>query len=122
MIRGEVNANQEAILNLQLHGPAGQMHQVEVVIDTGFNGFLILPPAVVAKLGLVPLTRGRAILANGREDVFTIYEVMVVWGDRLVAVEVGALEAALVGMSLLYGHELRIQVLEGGHVIVEALS
>ena len=97
------------------------MQEIEAVIDTGFSGFLILPPAVVATLGLIPLTRGRAVLANGREDVFAIYEVTAVWDGEPLTVEVGALEATLVGMSLLYGQELCMHVVEEGQVSIAAL-
>ena len=121
MILGKVNANREATLWLQVRGPAGQVQEIEAVIDTGFNGFLILPPAVVATLGLIPLTRGRAVLANGREDVFAIYEVTVVWDGQPLTVEAGALEATLVGMSLLYGQELRMYVVEEGQVSIAGL-
>lgn len=121
MILGKVNANREATLWLQVRGPAGQVQEIEAVIDTGFNGFLLLPSEVVAILGLVPLTHGRAVLANGREDVFAIYEVTVVWDGQPLIVEAGGLEATLVGMSLLYGKELRMHVVEGGHVSIAEL-
>lgn len=119
MITGRVNVDREAVIRLQVHGPAGQRQEVEAVIDTGFNGFLVLPSTTISALGLTLLTRGRAILADGREEVFGIYEATVIWDGRPFVVEVGAIEAALVGMSLLYGHELRIHVSEGGHVAIE---
>ena len=45
MIEGKVNADYEAVIALALHGQAGQARELEVVIDTGYNGFLSLPPA-----------------------------------------------------------------------------
>ena len=53
MIEGVVNSAYEAVIPLSLQGPAGQAQQVEAVIDTGFTGFLTLPPSLVAELGLV---------------------------------------------------------------------
>ena len=76
---------------------------------------------MVATLGLIPLTRGRAVLANGREDVFAIYEVTVVRDGQPLTVEVGALEATLVGMSLFYGQELCMHVVDEGQVGIVAL-
>ena len=45
MIEGLVNANYEAVITVPVRGPEGQARQVEAVVDTGFNRFLILPPA-----------------------------------------------------------------------------
>ena len=52
MIEGVVNAAYEAVVTLPVQGPAGQSREVEAVIDTGFNRFLTLPPALVAELDL----------------------------------------------------------------------
>ena len=122
MITGTVNTNREASLLLRVRGPLGQEQEIEAIIDTGFNGFLTLPPVLVAALGLPRLGRGRAVLANGSEELFDIYEATVIWDGHPRTVELDAANtAALVGMSLLYGHDLRIHVVEGGRVTIEAL-
>ena len=64
MIEGVVNAALEAVIALPVSGPAGQTQEVEAVIDTGYSGFLTLPPALVRDLGLPFVTSGRATLAN----------------------------------------------------------
>ena len=50
MITGIVNVDLEAVLRFSVGDAAGHSHDVEAVIDTGFNGFLTLPPALVAAL------------------------------------------------------------------------
>jgi predicted aspartyl protease len=50
MMTGIVNVDLEAVLRLSVRDAAGHSHDVEAVIDTGFNGFLTLPPALVAAL------------------------------------------------------------------------
>ena len=65
MIRGAVNAAYEAVVRLTVQGPSDRSREIEAVIDTGYNGFLTLPKAVVAELGLAYRDRGRAILADG---------------------------------------------------------
>ena len=82
MITGTINADYEAVIRLRVHGPTGHAHEVEAIIDTGFNGFLTLPPALVTALGLTRRSRGRALLANGSEELFDIYGVTVLWDGQ----------------------------------------
>lgn len=118
-----VNPDREAIIRLPVRGPDEREQEIEAVIDTGFNGFLTLPPEVVMALGLAFIGRGRAILANGSEDLFDIHEATVVWGDRTLDVEAEAADAdPLVGTALLYGHDLRIQLVDGGTVTITQLT
>ncbi len=72
MIEGVVNARLEAVLSLSLLGPAGQEREVDVVVDTGFNGYLTLPPELVADLGLPVVGDAEAVLADGSEAVFDV--------------------------------------------------
>ena len=59
MIEGVVNAAYEAVVTLPLRGQTGQGRDIEVVIDTGYNGFLSLPPALVEELGAASPYRPR---------------------------------------------------------------
>lgn len=119
MITGAVNADREATVRLTIRGSEEREQGIEAVVDTGFNGFITLPPAVIALLGLSYIGRRRAILANGSEDLFDLHEATVVWGDQARAVEAEAADTdALVGTALLYGHDLRIHIVEGGVVTI----
>ena len=121
MITGAVNADYEAVIRLRIQGPAGEEDEVEAIIDTGFNGFLTLAPSQVTALGLTRLSRGRALLANGSEGLFDIYGVTVLWDGEPGYVEADAVDTApLVGMSLLAGYDLHIQVADGGQVDIQA--
>ena len=116
-----VNANREPTIPLRVCGPDRQEQEIEAIIDTGFNGFLTLPATVIATLDLPRLGRGRAILADGREAVFDIYETTVIWDGQGRAVEADATgTVALVGMSLLDGHDVWIHAVTGGPVTIEA--
>jgi clan AA aspartic protease len=101
---------------------AGREQTLEAVVDTGFSGSLTLPPAVIARLGLLWRTRGSATLANGSVDQFDIYAATVLWdgAPRNILVEAADTDP-LVGMRLLHRHDLRMQVIEGGTVTIEAL-
>jgi len=121
MITGSVNTDYEAIIRLRVQGPLGHEHEVDAIIDTGFNGFLTLPPLLISELGLTRLSRGRALLANGSEELFDIHGVTVVWDGEQRLVEVDAVNAApLVGMALLDGFDLHIRVADGGHVVIQS--
>ena len=123
MIRGVVTADCEAVIRLVVRSPAGQEQEVEAVVDTGFDGWFSLPPALIAQLELEWRRRRRALLADGSECVFDIYEGTLVWHrkPRRVAVD-EASTAPLVGMALLEGYELNLQVRNSGSVTIKALS
>jgi clan AA aspartic protease len=123
MMTGTVNADLEALLPLTVRHADGRAHDVEVVIDTGFNGFLTLPPALVSVLGLQWLCRQQGQLADGSVQVFDVYVAKVDWHGQSRSVEVEAADTQpLIGMALMQGSELRVQVMPGGSVIIAGLN
>ena len=122
MITGVVNANSQAVVCLAVCGLTGHQQEIEAVIDTGFTGFLTLPPLLIASLGLEWRGREQAILGDGSVRVFDVFVATVLWDGKRRMVEVDAAEIIpLIGMGLIYGHDLRIQTIEGGKVTIEAL-
>ena len=123
MIAGVVNANYEPVISLSVQSPSGQQRDIEAVIDTGFNGYLTLPPALVAELKLPFRIRGAAMLANGTEETFGIYGVTLLWDGQAKYVDADAVgPTPLVGMSLLDRHNLNIDVADGGRVLVQPME
>ncbi len=121
MMTGTVDGHREAIVLLDVSGPAGSA-VVPAVIDTGFSGYLTLPPGLVVTLGLVYVGRGTAILADGSRDEYDVVRGDVAWFGVQRRVTVSAVGTeALVGMSLLDGCELRVEVAVGGAVEVRRL-
>ena len=121
MIEGFVNTNYEPVVSLPVQGPAGQAREIDAVIDTGYNGYLTLPPALVAELGLSVVGDGEATLADGSEAAFDVYGVTALWDGQPRYVETDAVgNTPLVGMSLLDEHDLSIQVRDGGSVVIQA--
>ena len=99
-----------------------RQRQVEAVIDTGFTGYLTLPPSIIAALQLTWLGREQGILADGSVDFFDVYRAAVIWNGQPRAVEIEAVNAEpLVGMTLLERHSLRIDVMRGGTVTINSL-
>jgi clan AA aspartic protease len=120
MIRGQVSADKEAMIPLQLRGAQGQVETIQAVVDTGFTGALALPSAMVARLGM-PFRMMRPYeLGDGNVVDFDIHEATIVWDgqDRPMEALVTA-GGALAGMSSLIGHHLFIDVIDGGEVRIE---
>ena len=121
MIEGVVNAAYEAVVTLPLRGQAGQERDIEVVIDTGYNGFLTLPPSLVEELELPLVGPSRATLANGDVENFYVHDVTVLWDGVARDIEADAMgPTPLAGMLLLDKHNLNIDVECGGRVVIQA--
>jgi clan AA aspartic protease len=121
MITGVVRGN-EARIRLKIRGPHGREQEIEAAIDTGYTASLTLPPALVAGLGLQWQSTDRGTLADGSEFLFDVYEATVVWDRRARRVLVDEAETdPLVGMSLLNGYELKMQVRPRGKVTIKQL-
>jgi clan AA aspartic protease len=122
MITGTVNANRQPLVRLVVRGPSGQEQDIEGLVDTGYNGFITVSPGLAGALGLVRLGRGRATLADGRQELLDIYEGTVLWEGSPRTVEVDAADTVtLLGMALLDGHDLHIRAVIGGSVTISAI-
>ncbi len=122
MISGWVNAFREATIQLPIRDLKGEPKSIEAVIDTGFNGHLTLPPQLIAELGLPFRRNGRAVLGDGRAVTFDIHEAVVLWDGRPRRIPVDAADTdPLLGMGLLQGHELTVQVVQGGIATIRPL-
>ncbi len=122
-IIGTVAEGREALISLNLLGPGGSRARIEAVVDTGFTGHLVLPSVLVGELGL-PLRGSRdSFLADGSVVSLDAYRVGVEWDDRVRVVPALSAEGGpLVGRSLLRGSEIRIEVADGGKVLIRPLT
>lgn len=121
MIEGVVNSAHEAVVTLPIQGQAGQTLEVDVVVDTGFNRFLTLPPTIVTELGLALTGVNRVVLADGSEVNFPSYGATVLWdGETRDVVAYAADTTPLIGMALLDSHSLYVEVEDGGRVVIQA--
>lgn len=117
MITGIINRDFEPIIPLSVYGGDGKIYPKDAIVDTGFNGWLSLPPDLIAQLNLRWKRRGRAILGDGSECIFNIYEAILVWDGELLTIPVDEADSEpLVGMSLMNGYQLVVQVFPGGMV------
>ena len=122
MIRGAVNDRNEIRIDLPVLDGAGYQQVVDAILDSGFNGWLCLPHALITSLQLSWLTEAQVRFGDGRVEWIDYYEVTVVGDgvDRIV--EAHALDGdILIGMALLSGYDLRAGVTVGGEVQIEAI-
>jgi clan AA aspartic protease len=117
MIQGAVNNKFEAVVRLRVRGPSGVESDIDAIVDSGFTSFLTLPAKTVTALGLIQQSGSRAVLADGSVHQVDIYAVEVSWGGSWRTVLVSAIgNESLLGMRMLTGHKLVIEVNPGGPV------
>lgn len=120
---GRVTAELEAAATVHVRSTTGEEAEFEAVVDSGFNGFIGLPGEAISRLNLPFAGSTRVVLGDGSEARLSVYVGVAVLGGRTVDVEVIDSEGgALIGMALLRGCELRIQVAPGGQVFLKPLS
>ena len=84
---------------------------------------MTLPRKMAGALGLDLQGTARAILADGSESFHPVGEAFVWWRGQVRLISVSVMESApLLGMALLHGSELALQVVEGGEVIVREMD
>jgi clan AA aspartic protease len=121
MIVGIVRAR-EPLIRLTIRGFHGRQQEIEAVVDSGYTGWLTLPPTVIGALNLRWRTFGRGILADGSVSSFDVYQAKVVWDGRIRPVFVDEFDATpLVGMALLRGYEYKMHVRARGKVTIKRL-
>lgn len=120
MMTGYLNSEREPILSLHLQGANGHHETINAAIDTGFNDFLTLSPALIAQLSLKQRGFIRAMLGDGSTVSMPVYTVTLWWHGQPREVDVLATDSgSLIGMALLDGSRLLIDVTIGGQVVIE---
>jgi clan AA aspartic protease len=113
----------EAILKLVIIGEENRKIAIDAVIDTGFNGDLILPLEAISELGLKLQGYQKAILGDGKTSQFQVYAAAVIWDGSKKLVEVNAASSGvLIGMGLLEGYKLEVNTTLNGIVTITNLE
>jgi clan AA aspartic protease len=123
VLTGKINSRLEAIVRLWIRGPGDRVLEIDALIDTGFSGFLSLPPDMIASLGLLPHGKTLGTLADGTKSFFPVYRAIISWHGQPRATFVNAIEShPLLGMGALYESELFMRIIDGGEVVVQDLG
>ena len=93
---------------------------IEMLLDTGFNGHIMLPQAEIDELGLEQIGISDYLTASGQSKITKVYIAKIGFFDTKVEVPVLSTDAdfSLAGMELF--HNCRI-VIERNKKIVEVL-
>lgn len=109
-------------MNIIFRLPEGSDVEIECVVDTGFEGFLTLPPAVIREYQFPYLARIDANLADDSSIAVYAYLVTILWNsvERQVAV-LGIGPRPLIGTALLEDYHLGIDFCDGGTVLIDEI-
>ena len=119
MIQGIVTADREAVIGLQILDSAGNPMDIDAVIDTGFNGYMTLPLAIIHQHGLTLYGTRSVTLGDGTQAMLDIYKATLLWMGQPRPVQALAAEGGvLMGMALLYGCDVALRILDGGSVTI----
>ena len=123
MMLGIVNQRCEAVLPIVVGNITGQRQVIDAVIDTGFNGFLTLPSTMIMTLDLPWSGSDVATLGDGSEALFDMYTANILWDGNYQEIDIAESETEpLIGMGLLYGYRLQVDIIEKGKVTIIPLS
>jgi clan AA aspartic protease len=119
---GGTVSNRHAMMPIRFRLPSPPDLTIEFVVDTGFSGFLTLPPAAIAALALPSVRTESADLADGSTVRFRVYAATIIWNGSEKDVPILSLgHRPLLGTALLDRHELVAQFTDGGLVTIDPL-
>lgn len=122
MITGVVTPQHQAVIPLTLQDWHGQPETVDAIVDTGFNGFLTLPLPRIAQLRFPYEGIAEVILGDGNTVRLDSFAATVLWdGEVRTGLVLAADGLPLVGMDLLAGSRVCLEVTANGPVTIERL-
>ncbi len=118
---GHVDHDGRALITIAIRSSDfAAAREIEVWIDTGFNGDLVLPQREIDDLALAQSGTIKALLADGSEVALRRFVGLIDWFDEVRELEVIANEGEypLLGVGLLLGHDLKVSD-RTGSVLIE---
>lgn len=105
MIEGRIDDHLEARITLPIL-TAGGREEIEFLVDTGFNGFVAIPPSLVQRLQLEVGAVQTGVTADGRTGYFDTVSVEIMWHQTPLSLRAQVLDEPLIGTRLLRGNRL----------------
>ena len=121
MITGKIRSGRSAIIEVEVIG-LNQRAKIEATLDTGFTDYLTLPEFLIDYLKLPQIGTRHTIIAHGGIVLLDLYLAKVVWHGKERDIEVLQTDKQpLVGMSLLRGSRVTLDVVTNGDVTITPL-
>jgi clan AA aspartic protease len=121
MIEGTV-VGLQACMSIIFYPPDHAEIDIECIVDTGFEGFLTLPPTIVAELKLPYVAPIDANLADNSRIVTNVHQGTILWNGVKRVIPILAMgRRPLIGTALLVDLHLGIDFCEGGTVLVDEI-
>lgn len=120
ILAGHIDERNQLWVTLTVGG-ANQRQTIKALIDTGFNGELLLPLQVAIPLGLQLAGVAAYKLADGSASQQMLFSASIDWGTqrRVATVNVVNSDTALIGGGLLHGYILLVDFASKQLVIKE---
>ena len=110
----------EAWLSVSVEYANEGLRRCDVIVDTGFTGWLMLPEPLIRELGLMKMGSRPATMASGEVEELDYYFTRMMWHERPVWVAVfQSIDQPLLGMELLRGNWITMAAWDGGDLIIE---
>ena len=110
----------EAIVSVDIAGSDWGFRSLEVVVDTGYTGWVSLPAPIIRELGLQYTMTRSTILADGQAVATATYAARMLWHGQPLDVWVQEMNnKPTIGTDLLYQCHLAIDLWDGGAVAIE---
>jgi clan AA aspartic protease len=117
MISGRVSVNLEAVISVRVANLAAPYVEIDAIVDTGYNGWLSLPPVTVSALSLPSLAPIVVTLADGSQRVVRRHLARIEWDGQEQTIRVVCLDGdPLIGTGLLQDYKLEAEFTVGGQV------
>lgn len=119
MVSGWITQTWQARISVDLMGRDGLFQATEFVLDTGFAGDLLLPSDMLHQLRLRPGPEIIGALADGQEIRLNSWRGAARWHGRIRNILILEAEGEpLLGMNLLRGSRVTLEVTRGGPVTI----
>ncbi|BAY65459.1 hypothetical protein NIES22_55650 [Calothrix brevissima NIES-22] len=121
MIYGRL-VGDKAVVPVIFRLPGQPDFSLNFTVDTGFNGYLTLPPQAVSAMNLPVYSSTPIKLADGSEGFSAIHLATVVWDDvEKVVLILAAGYKPLLGVAMMEGYHLEIDFEDNGLVSLEKI-
>jgi len=124
MITGIVNSKGKSILRLVV-GDRGEQKILwlfSILYLMALPGFLTLPHATIVTLDLKWRGSEDVVLGDGCTQRFDVYSARIIWDGKFRPIKVNEADTdSLVGLGLLHGYQICIQITDGGSVKIRSI-